>query len=151
MRIFLGVDMLIFSPLSPLRGKCVYQWAHLKKSGAMLSISIYHHLPLGLSWLWINCEKNITMVPIFMGGFQLVMRVPQGRWMVFVRENPIDRNGWELGVLLWRRKPPYAPKRSLDRPRRKLVHWLWLAEVYLQFWVDQELVSYLVVNYPRIV
>ena len=51
--------------------------------------------------------------------------------------------GWELGVLLWRRKPPYAPKRSLDRPRRKLVHWLWLAEVYLQFWVDQRLVSYL--------
>ena len=36
---------------------------------------------------------------------KLVMGVPQNRWL-FRMENP-SINGWELGVPLWFRKPPY--------------------------------------------
>ena len=49
-------------------------------------------------------------------------------WMVFVRENPIVRNGWWLGVPLWLRKPPNGDFMGFNR--FYMVIWIGLLGVW---------------------
>ena len=62
----------------------------------VLVCQVFHRSVNG-SWT-NNSSCHPTPSPSVYGGFQLVMGDPQVRWTVYFMENPIDRNGWWLGI-----------------------------------------------------